>query len=280
MSKWIVFVAWVLAFNIVMGVGFVWANNCIWDFVRSEVSNHQAAYLGEDGDLYQVVAEVGFSGSLVGVGQTIIVNEGETVHGGPLPKTIQNYPYTLFWFYMIGNLSFFALAFVLQRGLIEPPKINGGRSFRWKGISAGLGVLCAVLVAVLVSSSFVYSQTLRARDERILFLQSQVDPLKAQVDLFAHEILGMQDTVSALTQPPEWREISVYPDHNETVTFGETDFFFFFISDQQSPGVGLKVDGVSGWVTLGTGLNRCLGIDVLVLEISDDWAMMTVRAQQ
>jgi hypothetical protein len=52
-----------------------------------------------------------------------------------------------------------------------------------------------------------------------------------------------------LTQSPEWKEIYVSSDHNETVTLGETDFFFIFSLDQQLNGVGLRVEGHPEWVT-------------------------------
>ena len=115
MSKWIVFIALVLVFNVVMSVGFVWANNLVWDFFKVELETNDTAHVSLEGDLYEVVPIFWFSGSSISIGQTIIVNEGETVHGGPLPRTIPNYPFMLFWVCMLGNLCFTALALVLHK---------------------------------------------------------------------------------------------------------------------------------------------------------------------
>jgi len=113
-SKWIVFMALVLVFNVVMSVGFVWANNLVWDFFKAELEDNDTAHVS-DGDLYEVVPFFWFLGSSISIGGTIIVNEGETIHGGPLPRTIPNYPYMLFWILMLGNLGFMGVAFVLWK---------------------------------------------------------------------------------------------------------------------------------------------------------------------
>jgi hypothetical protein len=115
MFKWIAFIALVLVFNVIMGVGFVWANNLVWDFFKAELETNDTAHVSLEGDLYEVVPIFWFSGSSISIGQTIIVNEGETIHGGPLPRTIPDYPYMLFWVLMFGNLMLMGVAFVLWK---------------------------------------------------------------------------------------------------------------------------------------------------------------------
>jgi len=114
-----VFIALVLVFNVVMSVGFVWANNLVWDFFKVELEEDNDTAHVSDGDLYEVVPFFWFSGSSISIGGTIIVNEGETIHGGPLPRTIPNYPYMLFWVCMLGNLGFIALGLVLQKSVLS-----------------------------------------------------------------------------------------------------------------------------------------------------------------
>lgn len=112
MSKWIMFFALALIFNVIMGVSFVLANNSMWDFITSEI-DYDPSRIAEDS--YHLVPYIIISGFEVSVGHEIY-SDG-VFNLGPLPAVIPNYPYILFWVSMIGNFVFVALALVLHKQL-------------------------------------------------------------------------------------------------------------------------------------------------------------------
>ena len=107
MSKWVVFFAVALIFNVVMGAGFVLANDSMWDFIISEI-DYDPSQMAEDS---HVVPYIIISGFEVSVGDEIYSNGAFNL--GPLPTVIPNYPYILFWVSMIGNLVIIGLAFLI-----------------------------------------------------------------------------------------------------------------------------------------------------------------------
>ena len=115
MSKWIVFFALALIFNVVMGVIFVLANDSMWDFIITEIG-YDPSRIAENSN--HIVPYIIISCFEVSVGHSIYFNG--TMHGGPLPEVIPNYPYMLFWVSMIGNLGILVLALVLY-------EVNFGR---------------------------------------------------------------------------------------------------------------------------------------------------------
>ena len=108
MSKWIVFFALTLIFNVTVGVSFVLANNSMWDFITSEIG-YDPSRIADDSN--HVVPYIIISDFEVSVGHSIYSNGA--FNPGPLPTVIPNYPYMLFWVCMIGNLVLLVLALVL-----------------------------------------------------------------------------------------------------------------------------------------------------------------------
>ena len=115
MSKWIVFFALALIFNVTVGVSFVLANNSMWDFITSEIG-YDPSRIADDSN--HVVPYIIISDFEVSVGHSIYFNG--TRHGGPLPEVIPNYPYMLFWVCMVGNFVIIVLALVVY-------EVNFGR---------------------------------------------------------------------------------------------------------------------------------------------------------
>lgn len=109
MSKWVVFFALALIFNVTVGVGFVLANNSMWDSITSEIDYDPS----QVADSNHVVPYIIFSGFEVSVGHSVY-SDG-VFNLGPLPTVVLNYPYLLFWVSMIGNLGFIALALILHK---------------------------------------------------------------------------------------------------------------------------------------------------------------------
>ena len=107
MSKWIMFFALALIFNVAMGMSFVFANNSMWDFITLEI-DYDPSRVAEDS---HVVPYIIISDFEVSVGHSIYSNG--TRHGGPLPEVIPNYPYMLFWVCMVGNFVIIVLALIL-----------------------------------------------------------------------------------------------------------------------------------------------------------------------
>ena len=109
MSKWVVFFALALIFNVLMGVGYVVASGSLYDYLETEMND--VGYT--DQGLY-VIPYISITGFQVEISHTYYEN-GQVVNLGPLPAVIPNYPYLLFWVSMIGNLGFVALALVLHK---------------------------------------------------------------------------------------------------------------------------------------------------------------------
>ncbi len=107
MSKWIVFFALALIFNVTMGVSFVLANNSMWVSIIAEI-DYDPSQVAEDS---HVVPYIIISDFEVSVGQAIYSNGA--FNPGPLPTVVPNYPYMLFWVCMVGNLVLLVLALVL-----------------------------------------------------------------------------------------------------------------------------------------------------------------------
>lgn len=162
------------------------------------------------------------------------------------------------------------------------------KEFVGRGFAVGLGVLCAILIAALVYSVFAYNVMLQEKGRQIsslgfqpIPLQEPVIPLQNQIAFLNNRLYAMQNILEAMTQPPEWQSVTANPNENRTVTFGETNYLFFYYSDQHSIGVGLRVGTRSDWVAIGTtGFNKCLGVYVFVLEISNDYVTLKVREQR
>jgi hypothetical protein len=109
MSKWHVFIALVVIFNVLLSVGFVLASNYLFDYLNTEIGD---VVYTEQG-LY-VIPYIHFRGFQVEISHDYYEN-GQVVNLGPLPAVIPNYPYILFWVSMLGNLLFVALALVLHK---------------------------------------------------------------------------------------------------------------------------------------------------------------------
>ena len=97
MSKWIVFIALVLVFNVVMGVGFVWASIDIINRINS-------------GDLTAVLGNLLY----IEIVHPVIIDGFLTYPPTSPSNVIPNYPFILFWLSMLGNLGFIAYAVVLK----------------------------------------------------------------------------------------------------------------------------------------------------------------------
>ena len=115
MSKWIVFFALALIFNVTVGVSFVLANNSMWDFITSEI-DYDPSRITDDS--YHLVPYIIISDFEVSAGH-LIYSDG-VINLGPLPTVVPNYPYMLFWVCMIGNFVIIVLALVLY-------EVNFGR---------------------------------------------------------------------------------------------------------------------------------------------------------
>jgi len=113
MSKWHVFVALVLVFNVLMGVVLVWTNNFMWDSINAEIE-YTPLPPSMVGDVNQMVYSISYSGFTVTVSSRLFVNGEYTPSPLLYPLIIPNYPYILFWVCMLGNLGFIALALVLR----------------------------------------------------------------------------------------------------------------------------------------------------------------------
>ena len=111
MSKWIVFVALVLVFNVLVGVGFVLANNMLWDYLNTQI-NEVGGNKGEGNFVIPFILD---SGLQVTVGHEFWSDNGTFVNLGPRPLGIPNYPYMLFWVSMLGNLVLIGVAFALWK---------------------------------------------------------------------------------------------------------------------------------------------------------------------
>ena len=111
MSKWIVFVALVLVFNVLVGVGFVLANNMLWDYLNTQI-NEVGGNKGEGNFVIPFILD---SGLQVTVGHEFWSDNGTLVNLGPRPLGIPNYPYMLFWVSMLGNLVLIGVAFTLWK---------------------------------------------------------------------------------------------------------------------------------------------------------------------
>jgi uncharacterized membrane protein len=109
MSKWHVFIAAAVIFNVLVGLGFVLASNYLFDYLNTEIND--VGYT--DQGLY-VIPHTRFSGFQVEISSGIYEN-GQVVSIGPLPTVITNYPYILFWSSIVGNFILIALVLVLHR---------------------------------------------------------------------------------------------------------------------------------------------------------------------
>jgi uncharacterized membrane protein len=109
MSKWHVFIAVAVIFNVLVGLGFVLASNYLFDYLNTEIND--VGYT--DQGLY-VIPHTRFSGFQVEISSGIYEN-GQVVSIGPLPTVITNYPYILFWSSIVGNFILIALVLVLHR---------------------------------------------------------------------------------------------------------------------------------------------------------------------
>ena len=114
MSKWIVFFAFALIFNVTVSVSFVLVNDSMWDFITSEIG-YDPSRVAEDSHVEPYIIISGFE---VSVGHSIY-SDG-VINLGPLPTVVPNYPYMLFWVCMIGNFVIIVLALVLY-------EVNFGR---------------------------------------------------------------------------------------------------------------------------------------------------------
>jgi hypothetical protein len=109
MSKWHVFIALVVIFNVAVSGGFILASNYLFDYLNTEMGD--IGYT--DQGLYSIPYIV-FSGFQVQISHEMYEN-GQSVNLGPLPTVIPNYPYILFWVSTLGNLGLMALALILHK---------------------------------------------------------------------------------------------------------------------------------------------------------------------
>jgi uncharacterized membrane protein len=109
MSKWHLFIAVAVIFNVLVGLGFVLASNYLFDYLNTEIN-----YVGYTEQGLYVIPHTRFSGFQVEISSSIY-EDGQVVNLGPLPRVIPNYPYILFWVSIIGNLVLIALVLVLHK---------------------------------------------------------------------------------------------------------------------------------------------------------------------
>ena len=109
MSKWQVFIAVAVIFNVLVGLGFVLASNYLLDYLNTEIND-----VGYTDQGFYVIPHTRFSGFQVEISSSIYEN-GQVVNLGPLPTVIPNYPHILFWASLVGNLVFIAVALVLHK---------------------------------------------------------------------------------------------------------------------------------------------------------------------
>ena len=103
MSKWNMFVALVLIFNVLMSVGYVLASNYLMDYFRTQLTVEKGLSVFHD-NLFHIEIFHPF------------ISDGHlTYPPTPLNYGIWNYPYILFLVGMLGNLGFMGVAFVLWK---------------------------------------------------------------------------------------------------------------------------------------------------------------------
>jgi hypothetical protein len=110
-SKRRVFVVLIVIFNVLVGVAFVSSNIYMWNYLDTTINEVG----GNKGQGNFVIPYIEVSGLQVTVGHEFWSDNGTLVNLGPLPKSVPNYPFILFWVGMVGNLVFIAFALVLYK---------------------------------------------------------------------------------------------------------------------------------------------------------------------
>ncbi len=96
---------YVTVFNVVMVVAFVFSNIYIWDYLNTEI-NLNSSYSPNGGGA--IVPGIIINGFIIQVGHAGWTSDG-TMIPMPAPASILNYPFTIFWITLIGNLVLIAL---------------------------------------------------------------------------------------------------------------------------------------------------------------------------
>jgi hypothetical protein len=111
MSKWHVFVALVVIFNVLIGVAFVFSNIYMWDYLNTEI-NEMGGNKGQGNFVIPYIQDFGLQ---VSIGHEFWADNGTAINLGPIPTVIPNYPFILFLVSMLGNFVFITLALVLHK---------------------------------------------------------------------------------------------------------------------------------------------------------------------
>ncbi len=99
-------VVYVAIFNLLMMIAFIFSNIYIWDFLETQI-DQQGGYQGNGVYVIPFIEDIGLD---LSVSHIVYAENGTVVNLGTLPTTVPNYPFILFWVFLVGNLVCVTLA--------------------------------------------------------------------------------------------------------------------------------------------------------------------------
>ncbi len=109
-------VAYVAIFNAIVIAAFIFSNIYVWDYLNTEI-NLKTTHQPNGG---AIVPSIGINGFQITVSHAGWTEDGQ-LHSMPLPISVPNYPFIVFWVAIVGNLALIALLFrKLQQNKEKP----------------------------------------------------------------------------------------------------------------------------------------------------------------
>jgi hypothetical protein len=105
-------IAYVAIFNALMIVAFIFSNIYIWDFLTTQI-NGNFGYTLTNGIVTYTEPHIRINGFQVSVGIVGARSDGGNIPT-PVPLSVPNYPFYVFWVAIVGNL---VLMFLILRNL-------------------------------------------------------------------------------------------------------------------------------------------------------------------